>query len=238
VKAKGKKADAAPVAQQFHVTLSNTVLFPEGGGQPCDFGTLTTSDGVVARVVDVQRVGNDIIHTVSAALPEGAAVQVHVDWERRQDVMQQHSGQHLISAVFKRCFNVPTVSWSMAPKPEYSYIELDPANMTSLNAAALPPVPAHVQPDVDRAVALWTSAENGTCTNKADMQTATEVVMLLVNALVRAGTEVRVHVWDSVEDAQRDAEYIEVSRRNILKHDLSAISFFSFFLLVIAFFTA
>uniref|UniRef100_A0AAX7TEZ7 Threonyl/alanyl tRNA synthetase SAD domain-containing protein n=1 Tax=Astatotilapia calliptera TaxID=8154 RepID=A0AAX7TEZ7_ASTCA len=71
----------------FHIKLQDTILFPEGGGQPDDHGFL--GDVPVLRVT---RQGPDALHFVASPLEVGQEVQVKVDWERRFDHMQQHSG--------------------------------------------------------------------------------------------------------------------------------------------------
>lgn len=77
------------------LVLDRTALYPTSGGQPHDTGTLS---GI--RVVDVREEEAGIVHVLAAPLPEGQ-LEVHgtVDWDRRFDHMQQHSGQHLLSAV-------------------------------------------------------------------------------------------------------------------------------------------
>ncbi|KAM4715133.1 LOW QUALITY PROTEIN: alanyl-tRNA editing protein Aarsd1-like [Anableps anableps] len=71
----------------FNVVLQDTVLFPEGGGQPDDHGLI----GEVP-VLRVTRQGPDAVHFVTSPLEVGQEVRVKVDWERRFDHMQQHSG--------------------------------------------------------------------------------------------------------------------------------------------------
>jgi len=73
--------------------LADTILYPEGGGQPADRGTIA---GV--EVHDVQTVDGAVRHSLAAPLTLGP-VSVELDWERRFDHMQQHSGQHLLTAV-------------------------------------------------------------------------------------------------------------------------------------------
>src|SRR5512133_3594636 len=89
------------------VVLSQTAFYPEGGGQPADRGTLAG-----ARVVDVQVEGEEVLHVVEGAVPEGR-VQGEVDWERRFDHMQQHHGQHLLSAAFAKVLDAATVSFHL-----------------------------------------------------------------------------------------------------------------------------
>lgn len=102
------------------MTCEDTILFPEGGGQPHDTGTLDHH-----QVVSVVRKGSQAIHRVLADAPlnPGQACIQRIDWERRQDHMQQHSGQHLLSALFEQVYNYDTKSWWLGT--DTSYIELD-----------------------------------------------------------------------------------------------------------------
>ena len=79
--------------KHFQLELADSVLFPEGGGQPCDSGTVAPADGAGApsNVLSVANVGGRCVHTVDRALPEGVEVEVTVDWPRRQEHTQQHS---------------------------------------------------------------------------------------------------------------------------------------------------
>lgn len=119
---------AAPSGPTFDVVLSETVLFPEGGGQPTDTGVLEfqgASGSEQARVLFVARTPNGIVHRVERALPVGVDVTVRVDWARRFDHMQCHSTQHLISAVARSTFGFKTLSWWLASAPQECWIELD-----------------------------------------------------------------------------------------------------------------
>ncbi len=95
---------------QHYIVLQETAFYPNGGGQPCDGGTI---DGI--PVLDVSRVEGRIWHQV-ASLPEqqsGAELYCEIDWQRRFDHMQQHSGQHLLSATCLRVLNAPTLSFHL-----------------------------------------------------------------------------------------------------------------------------
>nr|CAD7394898.1 unnamed protein product [Timema cristinae] len=102
----------------FEVILDDTILFPEGGGQPCDRGFLGS-----VPVVQVSQHGTDAVHFVTEPLVEGETVRQMLDWDRRLDHMQQHSGQHLVTAIAELEFGYPTTSWWLGE--EVSYIELD-----------------------------------------------------------------------------------------------------------------
>jgi len=89
------------------VYLDRTAFYPASGGQPSDTGSIAGS--VVLEVVDE---GERIAHRLSSPLTAGAA-DCAIDWERRFDHMQQHSGQHLLSAVFEELHALHTVSFRL-----------------------------------------------------------------------------------------------------------------------------
>ena len=95
-----------PAGKNWDVVLDRTAFYPEGGGQPCDLGTLGG-----AQVLDVQEQDGAIIHTVTAPL-EGT-VNGEIDWARRFDLMQQHSGEHIVSGIVHRLFGWENVGFHM-----------------------------------------------------------------------------------------------------------------------------
>lgn len=103
-----------------NVICEDTILFPEGGGQPCDYGTI---NGEPVR--SVVRRGNEAVHFVETNITfeSGSDAKQILDWERRLDHMQQHSGQHLITELFDKEFSYDTTSWWLGS--ETSYIELN-----------------------------------------------------------------------------------------------------------------
>jgi len=90
------------------VVLDRTAFYPTGGGQPSDTGTLNG-----ARVVECIDDGDKgVLHVVQGAAPgRGDVVRGRVDWSRRLDHMQQHTGQHILSQSFITLFNAPTRSF-------------------------------------------------------------------------------------------------------------------------------
>lgn len=89
------------------VYLDRTAFYPASGGQPCDTGSIAG-----CAVLDVVEEGDRIAHHLSVPLTAGEA-DCAIDWERRFDHMQQHSGQHLLSAVFEGLFALHTVSFHL-----------------------------------------------------------------------------------------------------------------------------
>ena len=93
---------------RWQVTLDQTAFFPEGGGQPADQGTLGG-----AAVLDVQEVGDAILHTTDAPLSPGDTVQGELDWALRFGRMQCHSGEHVISGLAHSLFGCTNVGFHM-----------------------------------------------------------------------------------------------------------------------------
>ncbi len=88
-----------PADRGYWITLSATAFYPEGGGQACDLGMLGD-----ARVLDVQEKENGIRHLCDRPLPVGSSVTGHIDAARRFDLMQQHSGEHIVSGIIHTMF--------------------------------------------------------------------------------------------------------------------------------------
>ena len=96
--------DCAPARGGFAVVLDRTAFYPEGGGQPGDRGTL----GGVA-VTDTRITDEVVTHLCAGPLEVGSSVAGEIDWARRFDHMQQHSGEHIVSGLIcaaKGCNNV------------------------------------------------------------------------------------------------------------------------------------
>jgi alanyl-tRNA synthetase len=109
----------------LRVTLQQTNFYPTSGGQPHDLGTL---DGI--PVIDVIDDSPAIIHVLASPLtPTATHVTAEIDWTRRYHHMQQHTGQHLLSAVFEQLFAIPTLSFRMGD--ESSTIELGTKSLTA-----------------------------------------------------------------------------------------------------------
>ncbi|MBV9035865.1 MAG: hypothetical protein JO182_15355 [Acidobacteriaceae bacterium] len=106
--------DRSPDGQRIY--LDNTYFYPASGGQPHDTGFLAE-----AAVTDVVDEGDRIAHLLSAPI-SAEIVKAQIDWSRRYDHMQQHTGQHLLSAVLTEIYKIPTLSFHMGS--EISTIEL------------------------------------------------------------------------------------------------------------------
>ncbi|KAJ7283699.1 ThrRS/AlaRS common domain-containing protein [Mycena rebaudengoi] len=149
--AKGKNAKKAVVAPVIppgttilEVVLNDTVIFPEGGGQPSDVGVIRTSDGITWDVLQAKRHGGQAVHHVRInnideallAFSPGAKVKVELDKDRRYDHMTLHTSQHLLSALLETRLNIPTLSWSLTSYPAPCYVDI-PRGLTSEEVAAI-----------------------------------------------------------------------------------------------------
>lgn len=92
----------------YAIELENTAFYPEGGGQPCDLGVLNE-----VTVRHVMKKDGKVIHLCSDALPVDGAVCGKIDWQRRFDLMQQHSGEHLVSGIAHELFSCDNVGFHM-----------------------------------------------------------------------------------------------------------------------------
>ena len=101
------EAEDGGFGPRWGVILDQTLLYPTSGGQPNDLGKLGD-----ANVVDVQEEADRILHLVDRPVNPGR-INGCIDWPRRFDHMQQHTGQHLLSAVFQERFGLITVSFHM-----------------------------------------------------------------------------------------------------------------------------
>ncbi|GAH96778.1 unnamed protein product [marine sediment metagenome] len=92
------------------VVLDETAFYPTSGGQPYDKGVIQD-----VPVVEVVEEGDEIIHILKEELKEkiNSEVVVKIDWERRFDHMQQHSGQHILSGALMKLWGVETVSFHL-----------------------------------------------------------------------------------------------------------------------------
>ena len=94
------------VKEGWAVVLDRTAFYPEGGGQPADHGTLGG-----AAVCDVRERDGEVVHFCDGALEVGCEVEGHVDFGRRFDFMQQHSGEHIVSGILCGRFQCDNVGF-------------------------------------------------------------------------------------------------------------------------------
>ena len=100
-----KVIEVKEVENKYHIILDRTAFFPGGGGQQCDLGEISGKE-----VLDVYEKNKEIYHVVSEEIKVGSIVLCKIDWDRREDGMHQHLGQHVLSGCFFKLFNANTVS--------------------------------------------------------------------------------------------------------------------------------
>ncbi|MBQ9036814.1 MAG: hypothetical protein IJ115_05135 [Erysipelotrichaceae bacterium] len=92
----------------FEVVLDDTIFYPEGGGQSSDLGYLDDS-----KVVDVKEVNDRVVHYCKKPLEAGKKVIGKIDWSRRFDNMQNHTGEHIVSGLIHKLFGYENVGFHM-----------------------------------------------------------------------------------------------------------------------------
>jgi alanyl-tRNA synthetase len=113
-----------PEGDRWKIVLDRTAFYPTSGGQPHDTGKL--GDAASLEVADAEN--HKVVHYASAAIAPGF-VRGQIDWARRLDHMQQHTGQHLLSAAFIELFQFPTVSFHLGA--ESSTIDLEAPSVSA-----------------------------------------------------------------------------------------------------------
>jgi alanyl-tRNA synthetase len=114
---------------EWEVVLDRTAFYPEGGGQPSDLGSLSGKP-----VVEVQEREGEIVHRVRGEVAAGQ-VTGRVDWGRRFDYMQQHTGQHILSQSFSRLLGADTISFHMGT--DASTIDIASPGLTTEQVASV-----------------------------------------------------------------------------------------------------
>ncbi|MDN4606284.1 alanyl-tRNA editing protein [Sporosarcina highlanderae] len=112
-----------------YIVLDNTAFYPTGGGQPHDTGTIDE-----VHVLDVEEVDGEIRHFLEVAIPSEGFVEGVLNWERRFDHMQQHAGQHILTAAFVELFGFPTVSFHLGKGVVSIDLDVDNVSADQLEA--------------------------------------------------------------------------------------------------------
>ena len=127
----------------YEITLDATAFYPEGGGQACDLGILGN-----ANVLDVQERGEAVVHLCDKPLEPGSQVNGTIDYARRFDLMQQHTGEHMVSGVIHRRYGYHNTGFHMGS--DVITIDFDGV----IPAADLPAIEAEVNEGIWRNLAL------------------------------------------------------------------------------------
>ncbi|WP_413405601.1 alanyl-tRNA editing protein [Paenibacillus amylolyticus] len=154
-----------------YITLAETAFYPHGGGQPCDLGQI----GGIA-VLDVNIEDGEVWHKLERA-PEQTEVHCEIDWERRFDHMQQHTGQHLLSAITLKLTEAMTLSFHLGT--EYDTIDVAAAE---LGANQLTAIEQEVNLQIYRNARIntsWVTAEEATQLPLVKQPTVTEDIRIV-----------------------------------------------------------
>lgn len=108
IKFKGRIIECTEQKDVYKAVLDTTCFYPEGGGQPADKGTLGE-----ANVLDVQEKNGVIYHTIDRKLNVGEYVEGIIDWEHRFELMQHHSGEHIVSGIVHKLYGYNNVGFRM-----------------------------------------------------------------------------------------------------------------------------
>ncbi|MEI2666780.1 alanyl-tRNA editing protein [Rossellomorea sp. LJF3] len=113
----------------WYVVLEETAFYPTGGGQPHDMGTLKDK-----RIINVEEVNGEIRHYIEEPFEHISGVfEGQIDWERRFDHMQQHAGQHILSAAFAEALQYETISFHLGK--EVLTIDLNVSDISNSDAS-------------------------------------------------------------------------------------------------------
>lgn len=121
----------------WQLALDRTAFYPTSGGQPFDTGSLIAASRsgatIEVAILDVQEDENgEVWHSTEKPLAAGTEVEASIDWTRRMDHMQQHSGQHLLSAVFAAELQAMTVSFHLGEESSTIDLATDALTPTDL----------------------------------------------------------------------------------------------------------
>ncbi|PRA02850.1 MULTISPECIES: alanyl-tRNA editing protein [unclassified Paenibacillus] len=155
----------------IYVTLAETAFYPHGGGQPCDLGQI----GGIA-VLDVNIEDGEVWHKLERA-PEQTEVHCEIDWERRFDHMQQHTGQHLLSAITLKLTEAMTLSFHLGT--EYDTIDVA---APELGANQLTAIEQEVNRQIYRNARIntsWVTAEEAAQLPLVKQPTVTEGIRIV-----------------------------------------------------------
>ncbi len=99
--------------KRYEIVLDRSAFYPEGGGQPGDTGVLVLGDGTSVVVKDTHESGDDILHYTDQPIALGEKVVGTIDWQKRFDMMQNHSGEHIVSGLIHEKYGYENVGFHM-----------------------------------------------------------------------------------------------------------------------------
>jgi len=145
------------VADSKYVVLDQTAFYPEGGGQPADQGELKFN-GAQTDVIDVQKVGNVIVHVVKGSTPkEGDKVIGHIDWNRRISLMRHHTATHVIMGAARRILGQHV--WQSGAQKEVETSRLDISHYQRLTTEEIAKIEELANEAVMQTIPVMTSVK-------------------------------------------------------------------------------
>ncbi|EQC27172.1 hypothetical protein SDRG_14975 [Saprolegnia diclina VS20] len=191
---------APKLKDTFNVVCADSVIFPEGGGQPGDLGALQLQGATFAVTKAFPENGHCVLQT-SHEFQAGDSVLMTLDWPRRHDHMQQHSAQHLISAIAETTLGVDTTTWSLGLvrcNVEFNSTSLTSAQLDALEAAvndaiaAARPVSTHYKDETSdvRIVVMDQLDSNPCCGTHVQHTGQLQCVKFLYSEVARGCTRV------------------------------------------------
>ncbi|MGN0651677.1 MAG: alanyl-tRNA editing protein, partial [Gemmiger sp.] len=135
-----------PAQDGWEVELDQTAFYPEGGGQPCDTGTLGGAAVSETRIHE-----GTILHRTSAPLEPGRTVTGRIDWGRRLDHMEQHTGEHILSGTLHRMFGAENVGFHIGQPA----VRMDMSLPLTAEQLAQAEAAANAAVRADRPVRCW-----------------------------------------------------------------------------------
>jgi alanyl-tRNA synthetase len=200
---KGKKG--------YEIRLDQTVFYPEGGGQPCDTGTLNE-----VQVLDVQEKEGEIWHYTEEPIEAGTKVTGEIDWARRMDLMQQHSGEHIVSGMIHERYGYENIGFHMGaetvtidfngeiPEEELKEIEQEanryvwenhPLDVSWPSAVELEKIPYRSKKELtgDVRIVTWPGADICACCG-VHVQHSGEIGQIMLVSSQRAKGGVRIEM--------------------------------------------
>jgi len=151
------EARALRVADNKYVVLDQTAFYPDGGGQPADHGVLKFN-ATQTDVVDVQKIGNVIVHVVKGLVPrEGDKVTGRIDWNRRVSLMRHHTATHVIMGAARRVLGQHV--WQSGAQKEVETSRLDISHFQRLTTEEIQTIEELANDAVMRTMPVETSVK-------------------------------------------------------------------------------
>jgi len=145
------------VIESKYVVLDQTAFYPEGGGQPADHGVLRFRTSQTS-VVDVQKIGNVIVHVVKGQIPtEGDKVTGRIDWNRRMSLMRHHTATHVIMGAARRVLGQHV--WQSGAQKEVETSRLDISHFQRLKTKEIHKIEELANDAVMRTIIVETSVK-------------------------------------------------------------------------------